>query len=80
MVGYVAAGTLGDPYIRQVPLPKIPTYRDRQERVPAIMTPNRKAIMSPAKRALPTKYPTDNFPAILAREPERKHRAATILN
>ena len=78
------AGTLGDPYLRQVPLPRIPTSRDWQESAPAISAPAKRArapaFMSPAKRAVPTKYPTDTFPTILSVEPERKRGAPARLN
>ena len=78
------AGNLGDPYLRQVPLPRTPSSRDWQESAPAISALTKRArapaFMSPAKRALPTKYPTDTFRTILSVEPEWKPTGATRIN
>ena len=37
------AETFGDPYLRQVPLPRIPSSHDWQESAPAMLAPTKRA-------------------------------------
>ena len=62
------AETLGDPYLRQVPLPRIPKNRDQQ------------AYPKDTFRAQPNKYPKDTFPRILSVKPKWPLTAAARLN
>ena len=68
------AETLGDPYLRQVPLPRIHNYCDQQAR-----NKPPKKYYTDTFRA-PSKYPVDTSPTILSIKPKQKHTVAAQLN